>query len=430
MECYSVFENGKRKDKKRTIRCVGPLERFDDGQPNFLGRLRESFKNGEPIINELKDLVETRPNKTPSTSVKFEIPWEDEKTPFLNPKNIGYFVLDALYDALGINDVLNLQKSRDGIEYDLNGIAKLLIFGRVLEPDSKIGTFEEKDKYLFNVTSCEKLIDVYRSLDVLDEKSGTIQKRMNLKIASSIGRDTGLCFYDVTNYWFEIHKNDPDETDEIANITKLGIRKKGRSKEHRCEPIVQMGLFIDENGLPISYHLFPGNFNDQSTFRPALHESIFQMKLGRVIVIADGGLNYGPNIAYLLEHGNGYVFPKSPEDSNRATNEWILDDDGYTWNSGKTYKFKSKLRSRTVNDKDGNKININEKIISYWSKKQYEKELHDNIKMLGRLEALVKNPQLLKDKPKDIAKFLVETHVDTNTGEVITGQKFSQIDHA
>jgi transposase len=427
MESYSVIENCQRKYKKRTIKCLGPLERFDDGQPNFLNRLRESYKNGKPIIDELKDFVET---PTKPRSVKFELHLDVKETAFLNPKNIGYFVLDALYDALGINEVLNLQKSRAGIEYDLNGITKLLIFGRLLNPDSKISTFEEKDKYLFSVTTCENLIDIYHSLDVLDEKSATIQKRMNLKIASSIGRQTELCYYDVTNYWFEIHKNDPDETDDNGNVTRLGLRKKGMSKENRREPIVQMGLFIDDNGLPISYHLFPGNFNDQSTFRPAISSSIFQMGLGRVIVVADGGLNSGANIAHLLDHGNGYIFPKSTAKSDRATNDWILEDEGYTWNNDQTYKYKSKLRTRTVIDNDGKTRKIDEKLVAYWSKKQYEKEVYENDKMLDRLNALVKNPQKLKDKPKDLAKFLLELQIDMNTGEVLESQKYYEIDYA
>jgi transposase len=426
-ECYSVIENGRRKDKKRTIKCLGPLDRFDDGQPNFLERLRQSFKNGKPIIAELDDLIKIT---TTPTSNKFEVSLEDEETAFLNPKNIGYFILDALYDALGIYDVLNLQKSRNGIQYDLNGIAKLLIFGRVLDPDSKLSTFEEKHKYLFKVTSSEDLIEVYRSLDVLDDKSETIQKRMNLKIASSIERNTELCYYDVTNYWFEIHKNDPDETDDNGNVIKLGLRKKGMSKENRREPIVQMGLFIDDNGLPISYNLFPGNYNDQSTFKPAMSKSLFQMGLGRVIVVADGGLNSGSNIAHLLDHGNGYIFPKSTGKSDGATNNWILDDEGYSWTSDKTYKYKSKLRKRIIIDHGGNKRTITEKLISFWSEKQYEKEVHENIKKLARLNALVEKPNLINDKPKDIAKFLTEMHIDMNTGEVLQGQKCYEIDFA
>jgi transposase len=97
----------------------------------------------------------------------------------------------------------------------------------------------------------------------------TIQKRMNHKIASSIGRNTEVCFYDVTNYYFEIGQNDEDILDETGAVVREGLRKKGPSKEKKSEPIVQMGLFIDDNGIPIAYRLFPGTHLDQTTLRPA-----------------------------------------------------------------------------------------------------------------------------------------------------------------
>jgi len=101
---------------------------------------------------------------------------------------------------------------------------------------------------------------------------------MNTKISGYIGRNTEVCFYDVTNFYFEINDNDADVLDADGKVVREGIRKKGPSKEKRGEPIVQMGLFIDDNGIPIAYHLFPGNHTDQTTLRPALKKSIDNMK--------------------------------------------------------------------------------------------------------------------------------------------------------
>jgi len=179
MESYSVNEGGSSKRRRRTVRNIGPLSRYEDGKPDYLERLRQSFRDGKPIIESLVDLVEAKPIRR---KIKVEYDLENENDCFSYPKNIGYFLLDALYDALGIYDVLNKHKSLTKIEYDLNGLAKLLVFGRVLNPCSKKETFEGRKDYAFDVTSSNKLIEIYRTLDPLDKKADTVQTRMNHKI--------------------------------------------------------------------------------------------------------------------------------------------------------------------------------------------------------------------------------------------------------
>jgi len=415
-ETYSAKENGITKIKKRIVLNIGPLPKFDDGQPDYVGRLKKSFKNGNPIIKELEPLVS---KNTTRDIVTVSFDRRDPQKCMSHPKNIGYFLLDALYDALGIYDVLNLRKSRSKLEYDLNGLAKLLVFGRVLWPDSKIGTYEKRGRYLFNLTLSNEQKELYRALDCLDDTAEAIQKRMNTKIRASIGRDTEVCFYDVTNFWFEIGQNDADEKDTEGNVTRPGLRKKGVSKEKRGEPIVQMGLFIDSNGLPIAYRLFPGNNTDQTTLRPALEKSIDRMDFGKVIVVADGGLNNGSNIARLLDKGNGYILSKSTKKSDKYVKAWMLEEEGYDWNEAKTFKVKSKIRERKITDAEGKTRIITEKLVCYWSKKHYDREIKENAKFLEYLESVIKNPDKLKDKPKKIEKFLEKTAVVKDTGEIV-----------
>ena len=426
-ESYSVTVDGVRKNRKRTVRNIGPLSRYDDGKPDFLKRLKQSFLEGRPIINGLSDLLG---GENCSREITIRFIRENKRDCICAPKNIGYFLLDALYDALGIYDVLNLHKSRSKIEYDLNGIAKLLIFGRVLWPDSKLGTFENRGKYLFGVTPEATEREIYRALDCLDRKADAIQKRMNTKIRAAIGRNTEICFYDVTNYWFEIDRNDEDEKDESGNVSRQGLRKKGVSKEKRGEPIVQMGLFIDDNGLPIAYRLFPGNHTDQTTLRPALEKSIDKMNFGKIIVIADGGLNNGPNIAHILSKGNGYIVSKSTKKSDKDVKAWMVDETGYEWNAAKTFKVKSKIRTRKIKDAGGNIIEITEKLVCYWSKKHYDREVMENATFIEYLESVIVNPDKLKDKPKKIEKFLKKTDVLKETGEIVETKTLLSIDEA
>ena len=404
-ESYYQAIDGKPKQHKRVIKNLGPLSRFDDGQPDFLYRLRTSFRAGQPIIPELADLI----SAPPPTKIKIELDLDNVSDCVCAPKNIGYFLTDALYNALGIFEVLNRHKSDHKLEYDLNGIAKLLVYGRTLYPDSKLGTFRDKNRYLFPVTKCDDVNEVYAALNVLSMKSESIQKRMNTKIRTAIGRNTEACFYDVTNYYFEIGENDPDG----------GLRKKGVSKEKRGEPIVQMGLFIDDNGIPIAYKLFPGNHIDATTLRPAMKKTIDNMDFGRVIIVADGGLNSGPNIAHILNGGNGYIVSKSTKKSDKTTKAWILDESGYIWNDAGTFKVKSQIRTRKIKAEDGSVQEIQEKIVCYWSKRHYERERHENKKFLEYLDSVIANPDKLKDKQSKIAKFLKKTEVDKATGEVI-----------
>ena len=310
IEGFNYYVDGKRKHKRRVVKNIGPLSRFDDGEPDYLQRLRESFRAGVPLIGALSVLLTDKP---PVKRILIEFDPEDERS-YASPKNCGYFVLDSLYDALGIYDVLSLHKSRAGLGFDLNGCAKLLGFGRVLAPDSKAGTFENRDAYAFEITKSNRVQDIYDTLTELHKKSIAIQKRMNLKIGQTIGRNTEVCYYDVTNYYFEIGENDSGS----------GLRRKGVSKENRNTPIVQMGLFPDDNGIPISYQLFPGNRTDATTLRPALRKTVEDMNFGRVIVVADGGLNSGPNLAHILDSGNGYIVSKSTKKSDKAVKAWIL----------------------------------------------------------------------------------------------------------
>lgn len=142
---------------------------------------------------------------------------------YIELKNIDFLFLQSIYNSLGITDFLNIIKSDSKIEYDLNDLTKLLVFERILDPQSKKKTFENRNKYLFDVVNSDDINQIYRTLEVLSENSKKIQNRMNNKIKnSSIGRNTSLTYYDVTNYFFETMYGDDDvyELDENNEIIK------------------------------------------------------------------------------------------------------------------------------------------------------------------------------------------------------------------
>ena len=435
--CEAVYVPNLKKQKKKTIKNIGPLSKYDDGKPDFLKRFREKWKNGELEFDGLTYSSIIKPKEKNI----FEF---DNNQNYIELKNLGYIFLNALFNQLGITEILNREKSDSKIEYDLKGLTKMLVFGRILEPASKKKTFENKDKYLFPIVDSNEIKEVYRALDVLEENSKKIQNRMNTKIKnSSIGRKTDLTYYDVTNYYFETMYGDDDEyeldenneivKDELGNpiIVKKGFRKKGVSKENNKGPIVQMGLFIDNNGIPVSHKLFPGNTQDKTTFKDVLENDVDEMDLGRIVVVADNGMNTQENKYLIVDKGNGYIVSKSVKRSWKSQREWALDNNNYkiitNRNNEIVFKYKSRINEITLTYKnaDGTKTSkkVKEKEIIYWSKNHYEKELHQNKKFIEYLESCKEHPDKLKDKERKSQQYIKTVDVDPDTGEVIHPEK-------
>ena len=436
----SRYDKDKKHQKKIIIKNLGPLSKFDDGKPDFLKRFREKFRNGELEFDGI-----TYQNKIlPRYSYEFDFDISNPLSHSIVFKNVGYKFLESVYEDLGISQAIRLLKSRSKIEYDVDGILKLLVFNRILDPKSKKKCFEGKDLFYGQITTTEDLNHIYKALDFLATNSKKIQNRMNTKIKnSSIGRVTNLTYYDVTNYYFETMYGDDDiyeldENNEIVKdekgkplIVEKGFRKKGVSKENSKGPIVQMGLFIDNNGIPVSHKFFPGNTQDKTTFKDVLEHDVDEMDLGKIVVVADNGMNTQENKYLLVNKGNGYIVSKSVKKSWTTIGPWALDNKDYIEIKNTlgevVFKYKSRINEieLTYRNTDGTKSKktVKEKEIVYWSKKHYEKEIHQNKKFIEYLEACKENPDKLKDKQRKSQEFIEVLDIDKKTGEVIKTKK-------
>ena len=436
----SRYDKNKKRQKKIVIKNLGPLSKFDDGKPDFLKRLREKFKNGEIDFDGI-----TYQNKVlPRYSYEFDFDMNNPLSNSIVFKNIGYKFLESVYEDLGISQAIRLLKSRSKIEYDIDGILKMLVFNRILDPKSKKRCFEDRDLFYGQMTTADDLNHIYRALSFLAMNSKKIQNRMNTKIKnSSIGRVTSLTYYDVTNYYFETMYGDDDiyeldENNEIVKnekgepiIVRKGFRKKGVSKENSKGPIVQMGLFIDNNGIPVSHKLFPGNTQDKTTFKNVLENDVDEMELGRIVVVADNGMNTQENKYLIVNKKNGYIVSKSVKKSWKKMRTWALDDNGYTEIKNAfgdvVFKYKSRINEieLTYENEDGTKSKkkVKEKEIIYWSKKHYEKEVNQNKKFIEYLETCKEHPDKLKDKERKSQQFIKTVDIDKKTGEVIHPEK-------
>lgn len=334
-------------------------------------------------------------------------------------KNFGYAALSKIYHELELDKFLNNRQRHTKESYDANTILKMLVYSRILAPASKKSSFDHREMF-FEKTNYS-IDDVYRCLSFLNKHKETIQVWMNDKIKENYGRDTSLIYYDVTNYYFE--------TDEQNDFLRKGV-----SKEHRPNPIVQMGLFMDNNAIPITYELFAGNTNDCLTYRPNFGKIKKQFNLGRVISVADKGMTTGDNIWYTINTPahDGYVFSMSIRGAEKSMKKYVLDDDGYVW-LGKEYKRKSRKYPRTiqVTSTSGKKIKkqVDEKQIVFWSEKYAKRAKAEREATLAKARDLAANPgSYTRATSYGAAKYVKKVDYDKDTGEILTASSILDID--
>ncbi|MBR3315344.1 MAG: IS1634 family transposase [Atopobiaceae bacterium] len=323
-------------------------------------------------------------------------------------------------DALGVEAAVRNAMRARRCEYDVNAVLHLLVCERLLEPGSKLAAWENKGRHFFRTQFSED--DVYRSLSELDRLSGRLVDACNRAIAKHAPRDESLVYYDVTNYFFEC---DPDAE---------GLRKKGVGKEHRPSPIVQMGMLQDSEGIPIAFDLFEGDVNDCETLLPVLRRGE-RRGLGRVVVVADKGMNCSDNIAGCVAGGDGFVFSQSLRGtkSDSACKAWALSDGGYAASADGEFKIKSSQRTKKIHLKgadtfDGHKkdVDVEVKVVAMWSRKYAERARHEREKVLEKSRQLVERPgAYTRATHYGAAQYVKGITFDRKTGEVVeqTGVK-------
>ncbi|MDW7672815.1 MAG: IS1634 family transposase [Bacillota bacterium] len=384
-----------------------------------LGYLDELEKEMDDPISHYKQVAKemTEEKKDRRHSVKLECSMGDTISQSVcDVKNIGYLALSRIYHELGLHTFMASRQRRLGIDYQLNSVLKMLVYQRVLDPGSKKYTFERRERY------CEtydfSLADVYRSLNRFADMKDGLLKHLHKSVTKNYSRDTKNVFYDVTNYYFEI-----DEPDEL--------RKKGVSKEHQPSPIVQLGLLMDQQGLPITYKLFSGNTNDCQTLLPVLSEVRREYGIDRMVVVADRGLNTADNIAYNLLKGDGYVFSQTVRGANQELKRYVLRQSDYR---GKEdgFKIKSRVYPRTISvtSAEGKKVDvsIDEKQVVFYSDKYARRAKAEREPALLKAQKIIDSPSLYnKSSAYGAAKYIKDLVFDKVTGEVISAGRCPQL---
>lgn len=391
----------------------------------YLGCLDDLKKQYEDPISHFKEIIkqmndEEKNNNKPLTitidkNEKLEIGTD-------NIKNFGYSALSKIYHELEIDKFLISKfKARNFSEYKINNIMKLLVFARCLYPDSKKSTFENKNIFFEN--SDFSLKEIYNALTYIEPFKESLQSYIYDHIQEQYKPKNECVFYDVTNYYFEIDDNND-------------FRKKGVCKEHRPNPIVQMGLFMDSLGLPMCYGLFPGNTNDCLTLKPMVQKLQKNYSVGKVIVVADKGLNTGKNIVYQKAIGNGYVMSLRVRGANKELKDYVLNEDNYVYNKEKTYKKKSRRYPReveytkTVNGKEvKTKTTVDEKQVVFWSADYAKRAKAERQPAIDKAKDLIGNIRKYNKKNcYGASRYVKHLVFDKNTGEIIEAKSQLSLD--
>lgn len=258
------------------------------------------------------------------------------------------------------------------------------------------------------------LDDVYRALTHFAQISEALQQHLHEQVVKQYGRETDLVYYDVTNYYFETDKQD-------------SLRKKGAEKNHRSDPIVQMGLLLDKLGLPISFRIFPGNTHDSQTLMPMLTGIKRKYGARRIISVADKGLNSGDNIAYAAVLGDGYIYSKSIRGASKEFKQWVLDEKDYRQCSD-NYKLKSRIVpdaviNVTVNQigqkKGKKKVAIEQKWVVFYSEKYAVRAKHQREEAVAKAIEMIKNPaKYQRVFDYGAAGYIQNLKIDKETGEI------------
>lgn len=414
----------KRVSRKKIVKAIGPVSRFDDHKPDFIQRVKDSYEAGAPIIPELLPYV-----KKDIEKVVYDIRlYEGTDDCVSHPKLIANLLLEKILSELDLDQLIRSYKNIYRHNFDVYGYFKALLFGRILNPASKIATVKQnEDYYTPIIKNSTDDYNVYEALDFIYEHRKALFNRIDTAMTGKYGRTTSYIYYDVTNFFFYSDIPDEDSDDE------KGLRKVGVSKEERKLPIVQMGLLMDEQGIPISIEVFPGNTLDHLTLKSAFENSVNSIgdNNSRYIFVCDKGIGICGNPGFAVAKGNGYLSSKSVRKATKEEKEWILDQDGYTIVS-ENFKYKSRIVKKKYTTPEGNEIEATEKIVTYWSRSFYEKEKAEKRSFYEFLGKLIDSPNSFRVSKTQIAllkKFLKKTLIETDSGELLDSAKLkAQLD--
>lgn len=394
-----VIENNRRTTK--VVEKLGTLEDL------------EKKLNGQDPIEWAKKYIEELNEKEKQEKRDIIVKYSQAKTiqkDIQYSYNGGYLFIQQIYYALGLHKICNEISKKYKFTFDLNSVLSRLIYCRILFPASKLATNEISKRFIEQPNF--ELQHIYRALEVISKESNFIQSELYKNSLKVSERNTNILYYDCTNFFFEIEQED-------------GLKQYGISKEHRPNPIVQMGLFMDGNGIPLAFSINKGNTNEQVTLEPLEKQILSDFNLSKFIVCTDAGLASTNNRKFNNRDNRAFITTQSVKKLKKHLKEWALDPNGWQLNDDiKTYniskldeeKYKNKIfyKERWIKEN-----NLEQKLIVTYSikYKDYQRQIR-NAQIERAIKAIDKNPtKLEKSNQNDYKRFITKTHC-TADGEI------------
>ena len=435
----SYYDSSKKQSRTRTIESIGYLE-----------NLKKDYDDPVAYFSKKASDMTIEKKKEKSKVITIDM-YEKMDTYTDDVLNVGYGILKQLYKELEIDKFWNWKTRNLSIEFSVDQIFRLLVFSRILCPASKKGTFDNQ-KFYFENFGDFSLDDVYHALDIICENNDALQKWIFGHSEKLYSRDLSVSYFDCTNYYFDIGRSDMDTLDNNGNpVDKNGnpvtakYRKRSPEKKHRPDPIVEMGLLMDKNGIPLAFDLFPGNESEKIHMRPIINRIKNEFTDTRIIFVADRGLNTSDNIYYLNgdnkgdnNQRDGYVYGQSVRGADAEFKQWILSE-GYKKEEIQnehgekiTFTHKSRIHPKELHvnvTKPGQKkpvkksVKVDQKQMVYFSEKYAKKQKADREVMIARAKDLIKHPKKYdKITASGSAAYVLNIAFDKSTGEIIDGK--------
>jgi len=402
----SVYENGKR--STRVVEKLGTLAEL------------QKKLNGRDTIEWAKSYIEELNKKEKEQSREVIVKYSPSKVISKDQQQLfngGYLFLQQIYHELNLHKVSAEISKKHKFTFDLNAILSRLLYGRILFPSSKLATYQHSSKFIEQPDF--ELQHVYRALEVISKEMDFIQSSLysnSLKISK---RNTGILYYDCTNYFFEIEQED-------------GLKQYGASKEHRPNPIIQMGLFMDGDGIPLAFSLNSGNTNEQITLKPLEKKILSDFKLSKFVVCTDAGLASEKNRKFNNEGERAFITTQSIKKLKKHLKEWSLDSKGWqlaehdkTYDIAQLdeeiYKDKCLFKERWIKENG-----LEQKLIVTYSikYKNYQRQIR-NSQIERAQKTLDTNPtKISKSNQNDYKRFIKKTSC-TPDGEIADNEFYT-----
>ncbi|KAF1084707.1 Transposase DDE domain protein [Sporotomaculum syntrophicum] len=402
-----VIENN-----KRTSKIVEKLGTFKELEKKLNGQ--DPIEWAKEYIAELNRLEEK--GKEPVVIAKYS-PSKLIKKGEQRTFNGGYLFLQKLYHKLGLDKICSEISGKYKFEYNLDSILSRLLYGRILFPSSKLSTYELSSELLEPPDF--ELHQVYRALEVIAKETDFIQASLYRNSLAFSKRNTGILYYDCTNYFFEIEQEE-------------GLKQYGFAKDHKPNPIVQMGLFMDGDGVPLAFSITEGNLNEQLTLKPLEKKILSDFKLSRFIVCTDAGLASKSNRLFNDKADRAFITTQSIKKLKSFLKEWALDPEGWRMaNDTRIYdirkldenKYKEKIFYKERWIKEGG---LEQKLIVTYSIKYKNYQSKVRVSQVERaLKTLDTNPSKIKKHRQNDYKRFIEKKTCTDDGEVAENEVYS-----